>query len=141
MNHTSVLCQISRVLPSAPRRGRILPAFTGLVLWFWLLQPGGCSGGTPASCPTDYPMSCPSPAPSFSAEVGPLIQARCTVCHGPGQQIPPLASYDEISLAATRQKIFFQIQHCSMPPATQPPLTAVERDTILSWLVCGAMNN
>jgi len=52
-----------------------------------------------------------------------------------------LDTYDQISLAATKQKIFFQIQHCSMPPAPRPPLSAAERDTILSWLVCGAMNN
>jgi mono/diheme cytochrome c family protein len=73
--------------------------------------------------------------------VQPLIETHCAVCHGPGQQIPRLDSYDAIALTTTKQKVFFQVQHCYMPPATRPALTPAERDTILSWLVCGAINN
>jgi len=150
MNQSRVLCQISRVLPSEPRPAGPLPAparfslppcaLIVIAIVILAVAPG-CSGGTPNGCPSEYPMSCPATAPSFAAEVGPLIQAHCAFCHGSGQQIPRLDTYDQISLAATKQKIFFQIQHCSMPPAPRPPLSAAERDTILSWLVCGAMNN
>ncbi|HET6149462.1 MAG TPA: cytochrome c [Polyangia bacterium] len=126
------------MLQSAPRRAGIQPASTGLLLSFCLLLAVACSGGTPTSCPTEYPTSCPSPAPTFSADVGPLIQAHCAVCHGPGQQIPRLDTDEVISMPSTRQKVFFQIQHCSMPPAPRPPLSAAERDTILAWLVCSS---
>jgi hypothetical protein len=149
MNQTCVLCQISRVVPSHPRPARILaglPALLGfpvlpgaLILILGLF--GGCSGGTPDTCPQEYPMSCPAPAPSFAADVEPLVQSHCAFCHGPGQQIPRLDTYQDLSMPRTQQKAFFQIQHCFMPPAPQPPLTAAERDMILSWLVCGAVNN
>ena len=86
-------------------------------------------------------MSCPATAPTFAADVRPLVEAHCAVCHGAGQQMPRLDSYQAISLTTTKQQAFFQIQHCSMPPAPRPPLTAAERDTILTWLVCGAIDN
>jgi uncharacterized membrane protein len=100
---------------------------------------GGCSDGGAASCPTAYPTACPSVAPTFAAVVAPVLHARCTICHAPGQQVPTLDTYAHIS--AQSQQVFFRVQSCAMPPPPRPPLTLDERDTILNWIVCGAMND
>jgi len=102
----------------------------------------GCSSGSAADgCPATYPMTCPSPAPSFAADVAPLIQEHCTSCHGPGQQLPTLGTYENIASPTNQQHVFFRLQYCTMPPPPRTPLTAQERDTILGWIVCGGLNN
>ena len=111
-----------------------------LTLLVWTpLVPGCSSPAAPASCPDAYPTVCPDAAPSFAAEVGPLIHTHCTVCHGAGQQVPPLQSYADIMTAATR--IFGQLHTCKMPPAPRAPLAEQDRQTIMTWLVCATPNN
>jgi len=39
------------------------------------------------------------------------------------------------------QMISMQVFQCRMPPPPRAPLTSDQRQTILGWLVCGAMNN
>jgi len=52
-----------------------------------------CAGG-PA---IDGPQNAPRGSPTFSADVAPLIHARCTECHRPGQAAPfPLMSYEDV---------------------------------------------
>jgi len=98
-----------------------------------------CSGSTPATCPNDFPSSCPSQAPSFTNDVAPLIHSDCTPCHGPGQQVPTLDTYADIMRAG--QMISMQVFQCRMPPPPRAPLTSDQRQIVLGWLVCGAMNN
>ena len=98
-----------------------------------------CSGSTPAACPNDFPSTCPPQAPSFASDVEPLIHTECTPCHGPGQQVPTLDTYANIMRAG--QMISMQVFQCRMPPPPRAPLTSDQRQTILGWLVCGAMNN
>ena len=98
-----------------------------------------CSGSSPAACPNDFPAACPPQAPSFASDVAPLIHTNCTPCHGPGQQVPTLDAYANIMRAG--QMISMQVFQCLMPPPPRAPLTSQERQTILGWLVCGAMNN
>src|SRR3569623_1344147 len=43
----------------------------------FVLSLSGCSTPAAQSCDHDPPASCPSPAPTFSAEVAPLIQKYC----------------------------------------------------------------
>jgi uncharacterized membrane protein len=122
------------VLEAAARRVMIAATVLGIVAG------SACSGGTPAAtCPNDYPSTCPPQAPSFANDVFPLIHANCTICHGPGQQVPLLDNYTDIVRAGTM--ISTQVFQCRMPPAPRSPLTSQERQTILGWLVCGAMNN
>jgi uncharacterized membrane protein len=98
-----------------------------------------CSGSAPAACPNDFPSTCPSQAPSFASDVEPLIHTNCTPCHGPGQQIPTLDTYANIMRAGTM--ISMQVFQCRMPPPPRAQLTSAERQIVLGWLVCGAMNN
>jgi len=37
--------------------------------------------------------------------------------------------------------VLTRIYGCVMPPASAPPLTPEERQTLLSWFVCGAPEN
>jgi uncharacterized membrane protein len=75
-----------------------------------------------------------------------VIQAHCTTCHSPSgeNQSPTLVTYDNItagSMQETAREVLVQIHACNMPPAGQPRLTDGERQAILGWIVCGAMNN
>jgi uncharacterized membrane protein len=84
-------------------------------------------------------MACPDAAPSFANQIGPLIRTHCTICHGPGQQVPTLQSYTDIMTA--QQRIFSQIHACLMPPPPLTPPTSDERQAIMEWLVCRAPDN
>jgi uncharacterized membrane protein len=119
-------------------RARALILTVGLALGL-----GACGGGTPppSSCPNDVPATCPTPAPTFAADVAPILQQRCGACHVAGgvESTRPFQAYADVQ----RQKtdILFALNACFMPPADQPQLTTDERHAILGWLVCGAMNN
>jgi hypothetical protein len=104
-----------------------------------LLCSGCSSPAATASCPDAYPAVCPDAAPSFAAQVEPLIHTHCTVCHGAGQQVPLLQSHTDIMAAGSR--IFGQLHICKMPPPPQAPLAEEDRQAIMAWLVCGALDN
>jgi uncharacterized membrane protein len=101
---------------------------------------GGDPGPTCANVGTD---TCLSPAPTYAADVVPIIQARCVVCHMPGGQEPgmPFQTYAQLSGSDTTSTIRFELDLCAMPPAGQPQLTDAERATIIDWIVCGAPND
>ena len=127
-----LLCQTGRVFHAVTRSATI--AATLLAIASGAACSAGGSGS--ATCPNDYPSACPTPAPSFANDVSPLIHANCTPCHGAGQQIPTLDTYDDVMRAATM--ISMQVFQCRMPPAPRAPLTSQQRQIILGWLVCGA---
>ncbi|MEP7122242.1 MAG: hypothetical protein ABJE95_15080 [Byssovorax sp.] len=97
---------------------------------------GGGGGG--ASCPNDLPASCPVPAPKWGADVAPVIEARCAVCHAMGGVAAdkPLTTYAEVF--SRRGAILNQVHACKMPQAGSTQLTAAERAALQGWLVCGA---
>ena len=103
----------------------------------------GCPSGPviPPSCPDDAPAACPSPAPGFAADAAPIISGHCVKCHAPGgmAQARPFQTYDQIGPFAG--DIALQLEICAMPPAPEPALTAVERQTLLGWIVCGALDD
>src|SRR5918911_16984 len=99
-----------------------------------------CGGGSEVNCP-NVSQTCPSPAPSFASDVRPIINARCVTCHSPGGQ-EAVRDYTTYSgVFAQRQPMLTQVYSCRMPPAGNPQPTTQERQTIISWLVCGAPNN
>jgi uncharacterized membrane protein len=106
-----------------------------------LMAGGACSDTASIACPNDYPATCPSGASTFAAEVAPLMHGRCTTCHAAGQQLPTMDTYLDIRAAAPG--VLMQLTQCPprMPPAPNPPLSADQRRTILSWLACGATDN
>jgi len=100
----------------------------------------GSPAGPPPACPDDF--RCPSPPPHFAADANPIIQARCVPgCHSPDGMEPThvFDTYDHVyGIAST---IIMQLRLCVMPPAGQPPLSEPERQALLGWLACGAMND
>lgn len=138
-------------MPGARRRaGRWLGLLAAPVFVFFLSQAAGCGGGGSsadpdgaAGCPNDLP-ECPDPsaAPSYQTEVAPIIEAECLACHGPGgteQGSHDLSTYD--SLYPQRTDVLTQVYNCRMPPGGVAPLSPDDRQTLLTWLVCGAPDN
>ena len=107
---------------------------------------GACTtAGPPQDCPDDLPPSCPTPAPTFSADVAPLIQTYCAGCHSAGGQepTPSLVNYSGITgpMGRTASDIEYELNRCGMPKPGSPQLTSEQRRTILGWIICGAQND
>jgi hypothetical protein len=102
---------------------------------------GGEAEGAPAMCTVMLPASCPDPAPSFAADVAPIIANHCRKCHRPGgvEQNQPLTTYQQIF--SRRGTVLNQIYRCKMPPAGEPPVPDTEVAVLLDWLICGAPDN
>lgn len=99
--------------------------------------------GAGGACSEPAPVSCPSAAPDYATDIVPIVQQKCLGCHAPGgvEASQPLTSYDEMS-ARGFTTIQARVRDCVMPPADSPtgPLTSAQRNTLLTWLVCGAPN-
>lgn len=118
---------------------RRIPALLAIAVT--ILASGGCGPAPSKTCPNDVPAACPDGAPSYAAQVAPLLARRCGACHTAGGVSATHAfdSYEQVH--AQRTGILVQLHACLMPPADQPQATADERQTIFAWLVCGAQNN
>ena len=99
---------------------------------------GACGSGDCAATP---PTTCPKAEPSYSADVEPLISKYCLKCHAPGGEESdiPLTSYAAVK--GRSDDMPEQLKGCDMPPSSETQPTEVERNTLLSWLLCGAKNN
>lgn len=89
---------------------------------------------------------CPATPPSWQNDVEPLIVTYCLTCHSDGGVAPSKFDYTSYQGVYTnRAEMLNQIYQCVMPlvdaspPAAQP--SAAERQTLVSWLVCGAPDN
>src|SRR5215510_4507177 len=91
-------------------------------------------------------QSSPQPPPTFN-EVAPIIYARCSSCHRPGQATPfSLLTYEDVKLRA--QRVAEVTSRRSMPPWPPEPgfgefanariLSDVEIDLIQRWVASGA---
>lgn len=136
--------------PSAPSRLVLLfekrPRFWAAgVLCLVLAVSVGC-GSAPASsdasgtCHIALPQSCPSPAPSYAADVAPILTDRCVSCHGPTNPQSGIDLSAYVSVYANREPVLAQVYHCLMPLAGAPDLSDAQAKTLLSWLVCKAPN-
>jgi hypothetical protein len=104
----------------------------------------GACGSSPAParvCLDDAPSACPSPAPHFAADAAPIIAAHCAKCHTPGgpSEKFPFETYDQIAPYAGDMKL--ELETCEMPPATEPPLSEADRQTLFGWITCGALDD
>ena len=94
------------------------------------------------TCP-NVEYQCPSPAPSFSAQVQPIIDQHCNACHITGGAAPDrlLTTYAEVF--KYWMPSFTAVYSCIMPPAADvvDQLSPSDRQTLLQWLACGAPNN
>jgi len=107
----------------------------------------GCadSPGGGDSCPT-LTSACPSPQPSWQTDVSPFISTYCLRCHSEGGVAPPSFNYQSYQgVFQNRSTMSTVVIQCSMPPAdASPPAimpSPAERQTIVSWIACGAPNN
>lgn len=98
-------------------------------------------------------VACPDGGgPSFATDVLPIFQRVCDNCHSPDapdadRQTPFLTSYPQIygPKGSEAGAINFQVfDDCSMPmpPSDAPvPLMTDQRQTLLVWLACGALES
>jgi hypothetical protein len=102
----------------------------------------GCSsmvGGD--DCPT-LSSACPATPPSWESDVQPIVLAYCTQCHGKGGVEQPVfdsTTYQSVFVA--RSEIATVTVNCSMPPSGSSAPDAAQRQTLLSWIACGAPDN
>ena len=104
----------------------------------------GCPKAAVDCTPPPYPLPAPEAGcPSFTNDVLPIFQSVCDNCHAPGQVEAnrPLTTYQQIN--AQVGAVFTQVfENCLMPPSNAPePLTASERQTLLDWFACGALDD
>jgi hypothetical protein len=88
--------------------------------------------------PTDG--DCATASPTY-ADVAPIFESRCQICHHPGgtETSIVLSNYAAIHDNMTRRlDIFTQIRTRRMPPPCAPDVKADEMSTLLKWFVCGA---
>jgi hypothetical protein len=94
----------------------------------------------PADCPRDIPSKddCATAVPSFERDVGPILAARCKLCHAPGQTAEHIL-FDTYGEAFHWYKLMYtQVFGCTMPPSCSGRLADTERNVLLKWFVCGA---
>jgi hypothetical protein len=121
--------------------GPVDPADAGFFLDTDALESEVQDGAPARPCTLVLPR-CAPPAPSYTAEIAPVIARRCLpACHEPGgiEQVQPLTNYAEVFFR--RVNVLQQVYHCRMPPIDKPELPSEEVTAILNWLVCGSPNN
>jgi hypothetical protein len=90
-----------------------------------------------ALCKLDPPTSCPDP-PVRYADIAPVVQRRCLVCHDGRGPHWPLTSYQHV--ADWQDTIRATMLDCSMPPAEAAlPMPLEERMALLHWVRCGVL--
>lgn len=97
---------------------------------------GSQTDGPPAvACMITAPTECPFPVPRY-AEVQPIIQQRCVVCHSGQTDRWPLTTYQDV--ADWYDSVRDQVLNCAMPPPDSGvTMTVDERLAILKWIRCG----
>jgi hypothetical protein len=104
----------------------------------------GCGSPDGASSCPSVPQVCPSPAPTFSGQAQRIIRSTCQPCHEAGGQeaVRPMQTYAQIRALAP--DILSQIEQCRMPIVADggaAPFAGDDKETLIAWLVCGAMND
>ncbi|HET9953644.1 MAG TPA: hypothetical protein VFQ61_04030 [Polyangiaceae bacterium] len=98
------------------------------------------SGGRTPSlvlCAAQAPSSCPEPAPSYRADIEPIFQRSCVVCHS-GTKGGPWALTDYGHVATWRDTVRTALLECSMPPPdSEVSIEAQESQLVLTWIRCG----
>lgn len=106
---------------------------------------GGSPAGTTVDCKPGLPTTdaCATSAPSYTAEIAPLVQERCLGCHFTGNPNSTVVLTTQAQLNRQTQLVETQVYRCDMPPVDDGgiPLTDAQRTLLLQWLVCGAPNN
>ena len=92
-------------------------------------------------CPV-LTSECPAVLPSYTNEVAPIIATHCGQCHTHADPTGPWPLDDPTDVADWSIQIQLDLSDCLMPPEdTDVPLSAADRDTLHTWLMCGAPLN
>jgi cytochrome c5 len=139
-----------------------------LVRYIRTLKPASAEPSEPAAAPTAGPTAAAAAptaaptteaagAPSFSADVLPILVAKCTVCHGAQTQLGGWdgSSYRAVMSTGLNAPVIVpgnpedsllaqklqgtQAEGALMPPAGQLPQDEIQ--VILDWIVAGAPDN
>jgi hypothetical protein len=110
---------------------------------------GDTDGGS-ESCPPIPSLECASQskAPTYTADVAPIIQDRCAPCHfagGIADAIVDLSTYSGVDNAS--MSMLDELTDCAMPPVngnsqfgiaagTVPGLTEEQLTTLVQWIEC-----
>lgn len=106
----------------------------------------GCHKAAAVDCtpPAQPLVASEAGCPSFTAEVLPEVFVPvCQNCHRPGGEEPTMPFFTYQQISAKAGTIFNDVfELCSMPPSNAPePLTDGERQTLLDWYACGALDD
>lgn len=103
--------------------------------------------GVECTPPPANPVCPDGGAPSFADVYQTVFSPVCGNCHAPdaSEAVMPLTSYAQIygTNGTEAREIFNQVfESCLMPPSNAlEPLTEGERQTLLDWFACGALDD
>jgi len=123
--------------------GRCLQRRVDLVFWLLMLSASAvaCGSDKGNTCAA-LPRTCPTSVPSYTATVGPLVQSRCVGCHSPDVADGPWPLSDATHIRDWKDNVLGVLNACHpSPPHDATGLTADERDSLATWLVCDAPDN
>jgi hypothetical protein len=95
----------------------------------------------PASAPESVSPSvpCTGLAPTYIADVGPVLARRCFPCHHSGGEAAEDHDFSKLEvLRAQRVAVVANVVSHTMPPPGQPALDSAETALLLNWAACGA---
>ena len=127
---------------TSPRRARAFRLAAALAAGSVLACSGSSGGGTGGGASACISATaCPDAgAPSYQAEIAPILEQSCIPCHSPtGPAGFYMTTYAEVSGEAG--SILSQTTACAMPPLNGPIMTDAQRITLTAWLRCGAPDN
>jgi len=77
-------------------------------------------------------------SPRTYADVAPIVEQRCAMCHGAPMGAWPLSRYQD--LADWYDSVRAHLVDCTMPPTDAGvPMTVAEKATLLAWIRCGRL--
>jgi len=96
---------------------------------------------TTAACPI-LSYECPAELPSYANDVAPIFAAHCGACHNGEELGGPWPLTNPIEVGDWAPQIKADLEDCLMPPPdSKTPLSDADRQTLHTWLQCGAPNN
>jgi hypothetical protein len=104
------------------------------------LWASGCDEAdlAPSACAT-LSTECPAQLPSYASEIAPLIATHCGQCHTREDPNGPWPLDDPTDVADWASAIKVDVSDCLMPPPeTDVPMPDADRQTLFTWLQCGA---
>ena len=92
-----------------------------------------------SSAPDAPARACAASAPTYWADVRPVLERRCFACHAGAGEAADEHDFAQIGVVrAQLVALVANVETRSMPPDGQPPLEDTEAALLLRWAACGA---